>query len=129
MRLDGGTVGRKRAKRRSATRANTPAATVPQSAASIGQGERFRYWQGASGRRYLFSRVEIDELATFDDAVAILIGPHGARARVGVISEDGFRQGANGGLVVNGAECAYVHLLARDAEARAAVMDDISAAL
>lgn len=136
LRLDGDSVGRKRSKRRATARPATPPATVPQSAASIGQGERFRYWQGASGRRYLFSRVEVDELATFDHAVAILMGSTGAdvRARVGVIADDGGFQGTAGHgmaghLALEGVEYAYVHLLARDAEARAAVVDDISAAL
>ena len=42
---------------------------VPQRA---GLGDRFHYFRGLSGRRYLFSTVSRDELADFRSAVAIL---------------------------------------------------------
>lgn len=132
LRLDGETLGRKRSKRRVITRIGTPPAAVPQSAASIGQGERFRYWQGASGRRYLFSRVELVELSTFADAVVILLTADGAAARptvlVGEIDQEGTLRGPDGAPLMESADIAYVHLLARDSEARTAVMDDIIAA-
>ena len=129
FRLDGDTIARKRPKRRSPARPVAPSASVPQSAASIGQGERFRYWQGASGRRYLFSRVEAGELATFADAVVILAEGSGlARFEIGEINRAGQVRDRVGAPILLDADVAYVHLLARDAEARAAVMDDIAAA-
>lgn len=42
---------------------------VPQSA---GLGDRFHYFRGASGRRYLFSRVGADEIGDFRSAVVML---------------------------------------------------------
>ena len=45
---------------------------VPQRA---GLGDRFHYFRGQSGRRYLFSTVPRDELADFRSAVVILARP------------------------------------------------------
>jgi hypothetical protein len=132
LRLDGDAMGRKRAKRRGNNRAATSTATVPQSAASIGQGERFRYWPGASGRRYLFSRVEIEELSTFDEAVVILETADGekvSRLSMVELTTNGRLIDRTGAVARERACAAYVHLLARDATARAAVMADISAVL
>ena len=42
---------------------------VPQRA---GLGDRFHYFRGASGRRYLFSAIAADELADFRSAVVLL---------------------------------------------------------
>jgi hypothetical protein len=38
-------------------------------------GDRFRYWRGQSGERYLFSAVPFDTLADYRSAVAILAEP------------------------------------------------------
>ncbi len=46
----------------------------PKLARRAGFGDRFHYWRGASGRRYLFSRVPADSLADFTGAVVILAG-------------------------------------------------------
>jgi hypothetical protein len=42
---------------------------VPQ---RVGLGDRFHYFRGASGRRYLFSAIPADELADFRSAVVLL---------------------------------------------------------
>jgi hypothetical protein len=47
---------------------------VPQ---RVGLGDRFHYFRGNSGRRYLFSAVPQDELAAFRNAVVILARPAG----------------------------------------------------
>jgi hypothetical protein len=44
----------------------------PDVARKAGLGDRFHYFRGRSGRRYLFSRVASDELAGFRSAVVIL---------------------------------------------------------
>jgi hypothetical protein len=52
---------------------------VPQ---RVGLGDRFHYFRGASGRRYLFSAIPADELADFRSAVVLLA----RRARGGRLS-------------------------------------------
>jgi hypothetical protein len=47
---------------------------VPQRA---GLGDRFHYFRGNSGRRYLFSAVPRDDLGSFRSAVVILARPAG----------------------------------------------------
>lgn len=48
---------------------SAPPPAVPQRA---GFGDRFHYFRGASGRRYLFSSVTADELADFRSAVVMI---------------------------------------------------------
>jgi hypothetical protein len=43
----------------------------PRTARSIGLGDRFRYWRGASGRRYLFSLMPADVLDDLHNVVLI----------------------------------------------------------
>lgn len=47
-------------------------AGTPKTARSLGLGDGFRYWRGASGRRYLFSAVPADALDDLMDVVVIL---------------------------------------------------------
>jgi hypothetical protein len=44
----------------------------PEVPMRAGLGDRFRYIRGISGRRYLFTHIEPDELADFRSAVVIL---------------------------------------------------------
>jgi hypothetical protein len=51
----------------------------PEVPRRAGFGDRFHYFRGFSGRRYLFSAVSVDDLADFRSAVVILAerAPHG----------------------------------------------------
>jgi hypothetical protein len=50
---------------------------TPDLARRAGLGDRFFYWRGVSGRRYLFSAVPAESLADFRSAVVILAEPAG----------------------------------------------------
>lgn len=92
-------------------------------------------WSGASGRRYLFTRVSFDRLEECPGAVVALERPDlvdgdreagaGRFVWLGEIDRDGRRRGpplprgARKSLVV------LVHLLAGDAAGRRAVLDDL----
>ena len=47
----------------------------PEVPRRAGLGDRFHYFRGVSGRRYLFSAVSRDELVDFHSAVAIIARP------------------------------------------------------
>lgn len=49
--------------------------TVPVLARRARLGNRFRYWRGQTGERYLFSAIPFDTLADFRSTVAILAEP------------------------------------------------------
>jgi hypothetical protein len=48
---------------------------APKPARRAGYGYRFRYWRGASGRRYLFSVVPVEALADFRAVVVMFAEP------------------------------------------------------
>lgn len=89
-------------------------------------GERYHYWCGASGRRYLFTAVSTAELGDFSDAVVVL-ARHGSRGLTGedvvLIGGDHRmlmeRIGAGTGLV------AFIHLLSPTHAARQAAVEDL----
>ena len=111
---------------------------APRAAEDLGLGDRYRYLVGASGRRYLFTRVSFDRLEECPGAVVALELPGAADADpdtgaerivwLGEIDRDGRRRGpplprkARKSLVVR------VHLLAGDAAGRRAVLEDLGPA-
>lgn len=101
----------------------------PDSARAMGLGEKFRYWRGASGRRYLFSSLPQDAVDDIVDAVVIMTAEsaHGSPRIVwaGEIDGDGVRSGR---LVADPAGQRlrwHAHFLAPDAAARAVVLADL----
>lgn len=103
---------------------------TPTAARALGLGDRFRYWRGASGRRYLFTAVDIDALDDLTEAVVILTTESSTGeadfAWVGSFDAVGQRQGrAFGGA---GRIRAYAHYLARDPADRHRIVDDLSVA-
>ena len=107
---------------------------IPATIKSTALGDKFHYMTGASGRRYLFSTVAVNELRDFDNAVVVLAGP----------CECGTRQSVWVGALENGsgidrlrrafrnwlkrAERAHIHLLAGTSEERRRIIDDLCAA-
>lgn len=98
-------------------------------------GDRFRYWRGASGRRYLFTEIDGAELADYRGAVAVEIedraGDEAGEGRVInllEIDEDG---GIRRHPVGFNAEpsAAFVHLLATSAAERQAILLDLAATM
>lgn len=105
---------------------------VPRFVERCGLDERFRYWAGGSGRRYLFTAVDGEELASFSSGVAMLVreGRFGAAYAVAIVNlSEGGTSAASalaGRLAADGRLTAYVHLLAEGAAAQDAVIDDLS---
>ncbi len=99
---------------------------LPQRA---GLGDRFHYFRGRSGRRYLFSKVDAGEVPDFPDAVVITAEPAaGGRLSVraaGLTSSDPLLPAARrppGGS----ATVFLVHLLATTAAQRLALIRDLA---
>jgi len=110
-----------------------------QVAATLGLGERYRYWHGASGTAYLFTEIGRPEIADYSEAVLLALEP-AAQPRVFVVEQ---RRSVSGGalwppswLTPTGGEPPrigphgriFVHLLAATPRARRLVADDLRAA-
>ncbi|MBP0573580.1 hypothetical protein J8J40_23055, partial [Mycobacterium tuberculosis] len=79
-------------------------------------GERFRYWYGASGRRYLFSKVTAADVTDSTDAIVLVAGADPDRpVFVGTTAP---RQTPAETVV-------YVHLLAATEAERQAIVADL----
>lgn len=116
-------------------------AGAPRAAEELGLGDRYRYLSGASGRRYLFSGVDLDALEDFRNAVVVIglgegasDGGHARRVWMGEIDRDGVRRGpALPRALSRAAEEArgtvLVHLLAGRAAERREVLEDLAAGL
>jgi hypothetical protein len=98
-----------------------------------GFGDRYRYFRGASGRRYLFTVINRDELADFRSAVVLLARrePDGLHAAsVSALDESGRPIGADRWPPLVPANCrVLVHLLAEHEDDRRAVVADLSRAV
>ncbi len=113
---------------------NIPGDGIPEAAKAIGLNERFLYWRGASGKRYLFTAVAIDSIDDFREAVVLFVS--NARKRtprvlwVGAVDEGGIEKADSLSrrkyrLPI---KRAFIHLLASNPDDRRAVIDDLAAA-
>jgi hypothetical protein len=104
---------------------------VPQ---RVGLGDRFHYFRGSSGRRYLFSTVPRDELVDVRSAVVIVARPagNGRLAAHWITVLDVFGRPAAGDRrwppAVGAGELILVHLLSADDRGRHDLVADLSAA-
>lgn len=107
-------------------------AGCPRFASQCGVGDRFRYWLGSSGQRYLFTAMTAAEITGIEGAVVVFAERDKAGGYRGV---DLFVPGDPGELpmgatanrlVSNPNLVAFVHLLAEDAGARAGVVSDLT---
>lgn len=97
-----------------------------------GLGERFWYWRGASGRRYIHSIYRRDLCPPVAGAVVVIVRLQGGSRRpvaVGRFTAEALAAIAmtSGGRPEE--EEIHVHLLARDEEAAQRVLDDLQAAM
>lgn len=104
---------------------------VPVLARRAGLDNRFSYWQGQSGQRYLFSAVPFDALADFRSSVAILAEPTNDgrfiawsaatidKAGYLHLLDDAWPVGAAAGTL------AFVHFLAETDADRQSLVDDL----
>jgi hypothetical protein len=103
----------------------------PESPRLAGLGDRFHYFRGVSGARYLFSIVASHELADFASAVVMVahrrLDDSLAVASVARLDADGRPVGAVGGpsRVLPGC-VVLVHLLAESEAARRTVVADLA---
>jgi hypothetical protein len=104
---------------------------APKSAEAGSFGARFRFWIGASGRRYLFTAVSAEELPDFADAIVVVARGDASRGYAGVdIADLGAAGEASAAriarrIAADSGLAAFVHLLAVDAERRGAIAADL----
>jgi hypothetical protein len=93
--------------------------------------DRFWYWTGASGRRYIHSVYAVDDCPPLPGAVFVLVKRHGTmRTVVGIGRFAPFWDGAQRGMGSKGVAMAdadevHVHLLAKSLEQRDAILNDL----
>lgn len=98
--------------------------------------DRFWYWTGASGRRYIHSVYTVDDCPPLPGAVFILVKRYGVmRTVVGIGRFAPFWDGAQRGMFAQGvgtggsaladADEVHVHLLAKSLPERDAILNDL----
>jgi hypothetical protein len=93
--------------------------------------DHYRYWRGASRRRYLFSAVECGRLGDFTDAVVIVArrAPGGAFTGVTALvigtAADAARRALERRLSSTTGLVVFVHLLAKTPADRTSILDDL----
>jgi hypothetical protein len=104
-------------------------ATLPEDS---GLGERFWYWRGASGRRYIHSIYRRDLCPPVPGAVFVIVSLRGGMRRamsVGRFPSETASANAFPWTDVSDEEEIHVHLLAREEEAAEQVLGDLQAAM
>lgn len=97
-------------------------------------GDRFHYWRGASGQRYLFSLVPPESLADFRSAIVIVARAvshgHLAAHTIAVLDDHGDACGGRGTWPPDTAraDVVLIHFLAASHGQRLRIVEDISGA-
>jgi len=102
---------------------------VAATAQSIGLGDRFRYWRGTSGRRYLFSllqETDFDDLQNVVMIEATIAGAEPIPVWLGEIDGEGTKSGFEIGMATAPKRRAFAHFLAGSDSERHAVMLDLA---
>ena len=101
----------------------TGSGVSPDVVRGLGLESKFRYWRGASGRRYLFSAISARDLIDLDNVVVLI--PRADHDRAGWVGE--FRAAAaSAQFTALPDRPAFVHLLARSENERRAVIEDLA---
>ncbi len=93
--------------------------------------DRFWYWTGASGRRYIHSVYAVDDCPPLPSAIFVLVKRYGVMRTVVGIGRfsphwDGAQHGMGSkGLALADADEVHVHLLAKSPEQRDAILNDL----
>lgn len=90
-------------------------------------GERYHYWCGRSGRRYLFSAVTAGDLLDFTAAIVVLArreGPKVIGEQAMVLDGEGRTQ-LEARLAADPRIAAFIHLLSPTDATRRAAIDDL----
>lgn len=90
--------------------------------------ERFNFWRGQSGRRYVFSVFRLEDHPPFEQAVAVLVQrkPHHRRRAlwIGRLAGEDWSSVLDLAVAADADEV-HLHLLAADEPARLAVVKDL----
>ncbi|MTI18424.1 hypothetical protein E1162_14360 [Rhodobacteraceae bacterium RKSG542] len=105
-----------------------PKVAASSVAQALGLEDRFAYWHGRSGQRYLFTRVPADELEHYSDSLVLVVKKADQSELVwsGQLDQDG--QMLSAGLPKPMPEDCVVllHFLATGDEDRKAAFDDLA---
>ena len=103
---------------------------APESARSAGLGYRYRYWRGASGRRYLFTAIPSESLVDFRSVIVVHAEPvAGGKLRARAVYAVGDK-GETDGVPPKKApgDKVFVHFLAVTEDERRQAVADLAAA-
>jgi hypothetical protein len=93
---------------------------------------RFRYWQGASGQRYMFTEIDPDEVADYPDTVLLLVEARSRKpAKLAFLGEVGASCSDLAAMLAAGGRNArlraFIHFLADNSDRRRQVIADLAA--
>ena len=94
----------------------------------------FRYWDGASGTRYVFTEIDPGDIADYPDTVVMLVeGRRRAPSKLRFLGEAGAWWAQHGQAALTKFKRqrlrAFIHFIAESAEGRRKVIADLAAAL
>ena len=108
--------------------------TSPDILSGNALGERYRYFRGRSGQRYIFTKMHAADLPDCRQAVMVLLprfvspAQQAAPVWLGEIDRHGKRHGPRLSAGELAGSEIYVHLLAENAERRRQILNDLSPA-
>ncbi len=102
---------------------------TPDSVRMTDLSDRFRYWTGVSGRRYLFSTVTIADLRDFADAVVLISTGENRDTQAGRVwvGETDCEGNLTGPQMKPREGSAFVHLLSTHGIERRSIVEDLAA--
>lgn len=100
-----------------------PSGTSPRVSEELGAGSQFKYWSGASGHRYLFTRISPEEVADYAENL-VLITDKKSEA-VLWLGHQGMSNDKTPMPALKPSQDAYVHLLAEDSAERDRAHNDL----
>ncbi len=100
-----------------------PSGTSPRVSEELGAGSQFKYWTGASGQKYLFTRIMPEEISEYAEKL-VLITDKKSEA-VLWLGYQGMCSEKNPMPVLKASYEAYVHLLAEEREQRDRAHNDL----
>ncbi|MDD7909473.1 hypothetical protein PUV47_06055 [Pseudovibrio exalbescens] len=97
----------------------------------LSAGDRFRYWEGKSGQRYLFSKIKEQELLDYPGSVVLMADERMDHVVVwlGHADQHGELHGAHSVPKRRRQMAFYVHLLCTTDEERKETLSDLQAGL
>ncbi len=102
---------------------NLPSGTSPRVSEELGVGSQFKYWSGASGHRYLFTRISLEEVPDYAEKLVLITD---AKSESVIwLGYQGIPNEKNPMPVLKPSQGAYVHLLAEGSTERDRAQNDL----